>query len=135
MTITLELPEALEKQLRKEAARKGISLDRYIILNLEDKDMPGEAAGYSEPELLKKINLDLGIPAKTWDRYYFLVNRLQAEQLSKREHRELLALTDVVEAANVERLKYLIALAQLRGVSLEQVMSDLGIHPRTSDDQ
>ena len=49
MTITLELPEALEKQLRKEAARKGVSLDRYIIQNLEDKDMPCEAAGYSEP--------------------------------------------------------------------------------------
>ena len=129
MTITLELPEALEKQLRKEAARKGVSLDRYIIQNLEDKDMPGEAAGYSEPELLEKINLDLGIPAESWDRYYFLVGRLQAEQLSKKEHQELLSLTEMIESANVERIKYLIALANLRNLTLEQVMSDLGIHP------
>ncbi len=136
MTITLELPETMEHQLREEAARKGVSIDRLILQGLEHHI--GESAppeSLSESDLLKRINLDLGIAPKVWDRYDYLVERLHDEQLTETEHQELITLTDVIESANVERLKCLIQLSKLRGVSLEQIMADLGIHPRGDEDK
>jgi hypothetical protein len=128
MTITLDLPEALEHQLREEAARSGMSLDRHIFQRLTDADKPP-----TEAELLQKIKQDLGLSPETWSRYDQLVRQRRAEKLTAYEYDELIALTDTVEAANVERIKYLIELAKLRGASLEQVMSDLGIRPRGFD--
>jgi len=64
-----------------------------------------------------------------------LIGLLKTEQLTETEHQELLALIDVVENANAERLKYLADLAKLRGVSLRQVMSALNIHPRGKKDE
>lgn len=131
MTITLDLPTTMENRLREEAARKGVSIDHLILQGLEHHI--GESAppeSLSELELLKKINLDLGIAPKVWERYDHLNKRLHEELLTKEEHQELLALIDVVEAANVERLKYLIQLAKLRALPLQQLMSELGIRPR-----
>ncbi len=61
-------------------------------------------------------------------RYDQLNTKLHEEQLTSEEHQELLALIDPVELADAERLKHLIELAQLRGVSLDTLMDELGIH-------
>ncbi|MCW5924531.1 MAG: hypothetical protein KIS77_19595 [Saprospiraceae bacterium] len=121
----------MEHRLREEAARKGVSIDHLILQGLEHQI--GESAppeSLSELELLKKINLDLGIAPKVWERYDYLNERLHEELLTEPEHQELIALIDVVETANVERLKYLIQLAKLRNVPVQQIMSELGIRPR-----
>ena len=135
MTITLDLPDTLERQLRTEAARNGVSLGRQIVRQLAVLKPPvGTSAPLSEAELLKKINLDLGIAPAVWERYDGLRRRLRRGILTETEHNELLTLIEVVENANVERLHCLIALSQLRGVSLEKTMADLGIFPRQMDD-
>jgi len=134
MTITLELPEALGHQLREEAARNGMSLDKHIVQNLSANRLPNDGP-LTEMALLQKINLYLGIAPQVWRRYDYLNERLRDEQLSETEHQELLTLIDVVENANAERLKYLVDLSGLRGVSLRQVMFDLGIHPRGERDE
>jgi len=136
MTITLDLPKTMEERLRQQAARKGLSIDRLILQELEQQI--GEQAppeSLTELDLLKKINLDLGIAPKVWERYDYLTERLQEEILTEVEHHELLALIDMVETANVERLGYLIQLAKLRGISITQLMTDLGIRPRGDENE
>jgi len=56
---------------------------------------------------------------------------LQNETISEREYEELLSLWQEVERRNVERLKALIELAKLRGVSVQELMRQLGIGENT----
>ena len=50
-----------------------------------------------------------------------------AEEINAEEHQELLGLIDRVEKADADRLQSLIELSQLRQVSLDTVMNQLGI--------
>ncbi|MEK7255772.1 MAG: hypothetical protein AAB316_13565, partial [Bacteroidota bacterium] len=52
---------------------------------------------------------------------------LQQEKISEPEHQELSKLIQQNERKGLERLKCLIELAQVRSVSLEEVMSQLGM--------
>ena len=79
----------------------------------------------SEAELLAKINQ--GPPPEVRDRYSTLIARRDDETLTPEEHAELLRLTDQMERLQANRIEYLIALAQLRKQSLEEVMDDLGL--------
>lgn len=80
-----------------------------------------------ESELLQKINR--GLPADLDERYRQLVAKRRTETLSHSEHEELLSLTDDVEKWQAERVAHMVRLADLRGVSLTDLMDDLGIEP------
>lgn len=80
-----------------------------------------------ESELLQKINR--GLPADLDQRYRELVAKRRSDTLSPSEHKELLSLTDDVEKWQAERVGHLVKLAELRGVSLPDLMDDLGIEP------
>ncbi len=79
----------------------------------------------SEAELLAKINQ--GPSPEIRDRYNALITKRDDESLTPEEHAELLRLTDQMERLQANRIEYLIALAQLRKRSLEEVMHDLGL--------
>ncbi len=81
-----------------------------------------------ESELLEKINE--GLPAELEERYRGLIAARQAETLAPAEMEELQAITEQAEALQAERMKHLVALAQLRGVPLTDLMTELGIEPR-----
>ena len=59
--------------------------------------------------------------------YDRLVKSRKAGTLTDAEYEKLIALTNQVEIAHAERMKYVVALAKLRGVSLEQIILDLGL--------
>ena len=59
------------------------------------------------------------------ERYQALIYKLEMETLSDLEHTELVGLVEQEEKIRVKRLKYLIELAQLRNVSLPQLMKTL----------
>lgn len=80
-----------------------------------------------EAELLQAINR--GLPPTIKHRYAELNGKLADETLTPAEHQELLDLIDQVELANVERIRQLITLAQLRGVDLDILLKQLGIQP------
>lgn len=80
-----------------------------------------------ETELLLKINE--GLPEDRQLRYNELLSKLSKETITEPEHQELLQLIPQVEAKNVERLKYLVQLAQLWNTSVDEVMDRLGIKP------
>jgi hypothetical protein len=80
-----------------------------------------------ESELLRKINV--GLPPAAERRYRILADKRRAETLTPTERDELLRISDQCERLAAERVGYLIELAQLREVSLPQLMDDLGIEP------
>jgi hypothetical protein len=74
--------------------------------------------------LLDKINRTVLEKTKR-DRYQALIYTLEMETISDTDHAELLALVEEEEKIRVKRLKYLIELAQLRNVTLPQLMKTL----------
>jgi hypothetical protein len=59
--------------------------------------------------------------------YRYLKDRRRAEVLTESERQELIAITDRLERLNATRIEKLLELARLRGVTLDQVMNQLGI--------
>lgn len=80
-----------------------------------------------ESALLQRINR--GLPSEVDERYRDLVAKRRSETLSPSELEELLKLTDDVEKWQAERVGLLVRLAELRGMSLPDLMDDLGIDP------
>jgi hypothetical protein len=131
MGIIIDLPAPLEVRLRQAATENNLSVDKYLATLIE------EAISFRAPrrvpklrtekELLKKINLP--ITETEWTTYRNLIALRRAEQLTETQQAQLIALGDKIEMANAKRFQYLWALAQLRNVSLRQIIQDLGIQP------
>jgi C4-dicarboxylate-specific signal transduction histidine kinase len=80
-----------------------------------------------ETALLQRINQ--GLPPEVMSRYTDLIARRQARQLTPEEHQELIDLSDRAERLGADRVAALGELAQLRQVSLDQLMKELDIRP------
>ena len=78
-----------------------------------------------ESELLLQINQ--GVSIEIHVRFEALNAKRRAETLTTEEHQELLQLIDQIEAHNVERIKNLGKLAQLRNIPIRVLMAQLGI--------
>jgi hypothetical protein len=81
-----------------------------------------------ERQLLHKINLTVLDDAKV-NRYHVLVEKLELSTMTDAEHIEFDILANQEEKLRNQRVKYMIELAQLRAVSLSQVMESLGLIP------
>jgi hypothetical protein len=131
MALTINLPQSIEKELLQDAALKGMSLDSYFLRLLKQAAVKAQSKSaskeLSETDLLKKINLD--ISDAEWAKYRYLIGLRRAEQLTEQEHEALIQLGDKIENANAKRMTHLWSLAQLRGVSLDKIIQDLGIKP------
>jgi hypothetical protein len=78
-----------------------------------------------ETTLLQRINQ--GLSHELQDRYQILIARRDTRTLTPEEHKELLRITDQVEQSEADRGAALLELAQLREVSVDQVLRELGI--------
>jgi hypothetical protein len=119
---------ALEQLLSGVAQLETADLERLaeqVNLLLAQRKLPN--LPQIETELLQKINH--GLPEVTQHRFDELRAKLRQGTINSQEHQELLALVDIVEQADAERLQHLIQLSQLRQVSLSDLMHQLGIHP------
>lgn len=101
-------------------------LERFVarLFALKSKEETPSLT-HRETELLSNINRS--VPEDLQRRYDALVRRRLHHKLTRTEHTELLELTKQLEEFDVQRLKWLSELAQLRGVSLPDLMCDLGI--------
>lgn len=88
-----------------------------------------KAPRLSQQESLLLQQINAGVPEAIQKRYIELQTKLHHEMISADEHQELLALIDEIELADANRLQALLELAQLRQVSLHELMHQLGIHP------
>jgi hypothetical protein len=129
MTLTIDLKPDVESRLRDEAARSGVEPGAYMVQALEQRlhQSPPDPSrlSASESELLVKINS--GPAGLDWDRYHALLGRNHDGTITPAEHAELITMIHAVEKANAERIKNLIELARLRGVSLDSLLESLNI--------
>lgn len=108
---TKELEQFVDKVIALQAQRRAPSLPK------------------DETELLQQINC--GLPADIRQRYDALNAKLHDETITPEEHAELLTLIDRLELADAERMQRLVALAQIRGMSVDTLMEQLGIRHTT----
>ncbi len=94
------------------------------VLELKAKRV-APVASIDETRLLLVINEC--VPAALTDRVQSLLAKRDDGTLTPKEKVELLDLVDEVERRGVERLKALTELAELRGVSLTELMRSLGV--------
>ena len=84
--------------------------------------------GLRERQLLYKINSTV-LDAAQIDRYKVLVEKLELSTMTDAEHTEFDILGNKEEKLRNLRVKYMIELAQLRAVTLTEVMESLGLKP------
>jgi uncharacterized damage-inducible protein DinB len=82
---------------------------------------------YRERFLLQKINETVLGKEKT-ERYKLLVQKLEAETLTDAEYTEFMQLADNEEKIRYERLTYLVELAQLKSITLPELMDKMGLN-------
>ncbi len=89
-----------------------------------------EAYDYDAEEeaLLQKINR--GLPEEIWQEYHTLIARRRTETLTPEEQARLIALSDRIEAAHVERVTSVAELARRRNMPLKTLIKQLGVKPR-----
>ncbi len=125
-TLQIETQVSSEDLLKAVAQLSSSELEQFMSLALVLRARrKAPSLPRSESELLLKINR--GLPVNVQQRFDALIIKREAEILSAEEHNELLSLTQEVEALQVERLKYLSELAQLRKTSLSKLMDELQI--------
>lgn len=128
MSITINISPELEERLRKAAIIQGADVGDLIVQIIERQlQEEKEDRESRELALLQKINQ--GVSPREWERYYQLMKKRDAEELLPAEYQELLKINDKIEIANARRMAYLIELASLREVSLDDLMQQLGIKP------
>jgi hypothetical protein len=86
---------------------------------------------YRDRALLTKINQTV-LPKIKAERYMSLHQKLEYETLSETEHKEFMDLVHQEEILRNKRVKYLIELAQLRAITLPQLMQSLGLNTRSN---
>ncbi len=105
-----ELAQLAQHAARLQAQRKAPSLSE------------------AETELLHKINQGV-VPVQVKQTVSELTEKMRNETITEAEHAELMALVDEIEQLNAERLRYLVQLAHLRSMSLDELMQTLEIEP------
>jgi hypothetical protein len=122
--IEIDFDEVLNGLARLETSDLAQLVEQVIALQARRRapSMPK-----NEADLLQKINQ--GPSPEVRRRYEGLTAKLRAETIIPEEHQELLQLIDQIELADAERMQHLIALAQLRQVSVDALMHQLGIRP------
>jgi hypothetical protein len=83
-----------------------------------------------EVELIKKLKrLDLS-PEKQ-KVYRSLLKKFRAENIASEEYRTLLQISEELEKIGVERLKFLIEISKIRNKTLDEIMEELNIKPKS----
>ncbi len=85
-----------------------------------------------EAVLLEEICKGL-LPEEKHVRYHVLRKKLERGILTKKEHKELLRLSDESENRNAKRMEALLNLSQLRRLPLNALVDQLGITPCTHE--
>ena len=129
MSILIQVKPSIENRLREIALKKGLKIDQFISQFLENNFSDGSFSQPSvsarEAALLQQVNL--GIAPETWQLYAILKEKFQDNTIASVELTQLQKITEQVEGANVKRIEALGELAQIRNVSLDVVMAQLGL--------
>ena len=131
MTLVVDLPPEIEARVHEVAQAEGLDVSALMREAVEARVRQYDPARpLTESDLLLRINR-LVFSEAFWSRYRQLVAKLNAGTLTPEEQEDLFAHTDQTEDRDAERLPYLVALAELRGVTVQEVITQLGLRPVT----
>ena len=131
MTIEIQMPPELERQLQQAAEQTGVTPNVYVV-HLLQQDLKQSHDGVQrlprdQAELLQRINRSLS--SFEWQHYHELREKRRAELLTSQEQTELITLSDQIEEINARRIQDLVELAQIRNTTLNDLIVELGLKP------
>ena len=133
MTLLVDLPPEIEARVYEAAEAEGLDVSVFMRETLEARVRQYDPSRpLTESDLLLRINRT-GFPEAFWNRYRELVAKLSAGTLTLEEHREFSEYTDQTENKDAERLLYLVELSKQRGITVQELMTQLGLHPVSFD--
>ncbi len=134
MTLLVDLPPEIESKVREVAQAEGLDISVLVRETLEARVRQYDPARpLTESDLLLRINRT-GFSEAFWNRYGELVAKLNTGILTPEEQTEFSEYTDQTENRDAERLPYLIELSKRRGITVQELMTQLGLHPVSFDE-
>ncbi len=128
MPLLVDLPPEVESKVREVARAEGMDVSALVRETMEARLRQYDPArSLTEADLLARINK--GFSEAFWNRYRQLITKRRAETMTPQEQQEAIGMSDQLEAWRVERLQYLIKLAEIRHTSVDALMQELGLHP------
>jgi hypothetical protein len=126
----MEAVQIDSQSLLRDADRMPVNeLERFLKdINAMLRRKRTQDKALRERQLLHKITNTVLDTAQR-ERYLILVEKLELGTMTYAEHAEMDILGNKEEKLRNQRVKYMIELAQLRAVSLSQVMESLGLKP------
>lgn len=115
--------------LVKAAAQLSETELRQFTLQMLALTAKRTAPSVTQEEAALLLHINNRLPETVQRRYDALIAKRDAETLSKVEYDELAQLTQQVEAFDVARVEALSKLATCRGVTLAELMHQLGMAP------
>lgn len=126
-TIQVELPfDTLLKSLQQLNAEELTELAQHAARLGAQRRAPNLTQ--TETDLLLKIGQGI-VPPATQRRCAALTKKQRAGGLSDEEQAELMTLVDEIELLNARRLGHLVELANIRQISVDELMANLQIKP------
>ena len=122
ITSQIDLDQLIEGLAQLETSELETCIEKVSLL-LAQRKAPHLSA--EETRLLRQINRTL--PHEVESRHSALQEKVYEETITPAEQEELMALIPVIEQADLERLRALISLSQIRQVTLPELMQQLGI--------
>jgi hypothetical protein len=122
----MSLDELIQAANQLDSAELDRLIKQVVILRAHRK---ANVLPLEESELLHKINQ--GVDPELRAQYQTLRAKREASTLTDTEYNTLIQLSNTIEQFGAQRLKALANLAQLRQVSLSELMETLGIRPVT----
>jgi hypothetical protein len=101
-------------------------LDNFVekVLSLKASR---RASSLSSDETLLLHQINTGLASEEYQKLEVLNQKLHDEALTATEHEQLMILTEKLEQRDAERMKAVVELATVRGVSLGDVMKQIGL--------
>lgn len=130
MSVTVTLPNELEQFLHTQADRLDVPIETLLSRTIEERwSAASRAPNLSTYETQLLLKLQNIFPPQQTEEYLALCQRSDNGTITNAERERLFALIEQRDLQNAERLETLGELARLRGVTLREVMAELGIHP------
>lgn len=130
MFVSITLPNELEQFLETHAQNVGIPVETLLTRTIVERwDAVRRAPGLPNRESELFLRLQTLFPPEQTREYQALCRQSEAGTLTKSDRERLLALLEQRDHQNAERLEIIAELAGRRGVSVREMMAELGIGP------
>ena len=130
MSVSITLPQDLEQSLQSHAKRIGVPFETLLertIVEQWGSILRSTSLPIRETEL--RLRLQTLFPTEQTQEYQTLCIKSDSGTITETERERLLLLIEQRDHQNAERLTIVAELAKLHGVSLRDMMSQLGIRP------